>query len=157
MMPPARGARRRHQQQRGRANDSIHMLKAAIFSHQSLHPRAEKFCIFCSDAHQTTDQPASQSIHINVSIMRKSTTLFVAAALAGSVTSVAGHGAVVNPRARQSIDYLAGVNEQSCANATGDACHNGQAAFYYRFVCACVCVCVCVWCLSVFSWNEEAS
>jgi len=53
------------------------------------------------------------------------------------VVSVAGHGAIVSPRSRQSVDYLAGVNTMSCANATGDDCNNGQAAFYYRFVFFC--------------------
>lgn len=58
----------------------------------------------------------------------------VSAFAALGVSCVAGHGAIVTPRSRQSIDYLANVNTMNCANATGDACHNGQAAFYYRLV-----------------------
>jgi hypothetical protein len=46
--------------------------------------------------------------------------------LAFAVASVAGHGSLVSPRSRNSIDYLVGINEQPCANATGDECHNGQ-------------------------------
>jgi hypothetical protein len=39
--------------------------------------------------------------------------------------SVEGHGSLVHPRPRNSIDYLAGVNTQWCANITGDKCNNG--------------------------------
>ena len=53
-------------------------------------------------------------------------------AVSCGVTNVAGHGAMVTPRARQSIDYLVNVNTMKCANATGAECNNGQAAFYYR-------------------------
>ena len=58
------------------------------------------------------------------------------------VTVVVGHGTVVSPRSRNSIDYLVGVNtpkdwpsNADCANITGDACHNGQATFWYSQGC----------------------
>ena len=38
---------------------------------------------------------------------------------------------MVQPRTRNSVEYQVGVNTQRCANITGDACHNGQAAFWY--------------------------
>ena len=60
--------------------------------------------------------------------------LFLVSAAVG-VATVSGHGAMVTPRARQSIDYLVGVNTMSCANLTGDTCNNGQAAFYYSQGC----------------------
>ena len=44
---------------------------------------------------------------------------------------VAGHGQLVNPRPRNSIDWLAGVEDpdhHGCVNMTGDACLNGQSA-----------------------------
>jgi len=50
-------------------------------------------------------------------------------------TSVAGHGSLVSPRARNSIDYLAQVNTESCANITGAPCHNGEASFWYSQGC----------------------
>ena len=40
-----------------------------------------------------------------------------------------GHGAMVSPRSRNSVDYLVDVNTQKCSNITGDACNNGQASF----------------------------
>ena len=53
-----------------------------------------------------------------------------------------GHGAIVTPRSRNSVDYLVGVNspkdwpsDGGCANITGDKCMNGQAAFYYSQGC----------------------
>eukprot|EP01043_Picozoa_sp_COSAG02_P018390 COSAG02_NODE_858_length_16456_cov_7.419698_5_plen_209_part_00 len=49
----------------------------------------------------------------------------------GMVGVVAGHGAMVQPRTRNSVEYQVGVNTQRCANITGDACNNGQAAFWY--------------------------
>lgn len=49
----------------------------------------------------------------------------------GMVGVVAGHGAMVQPRSRNSVEYQVGVNTQRCANITGDACNNGQAAFWY--------------------------
>jgi len=47
------------------------------------------------------------------------------------------HGMLVNPRPRNSIDYLANVNDKGnkCSNITGDACKNGQAAFWYSQGC----------------------
>jgi len=42
---------------------------------------------------------------------------------------------MVQPRSRNSIDYLVNVNTQWCANVTGDACHNGQASFWYSQGC----------------------
>lgn len=55
---------------------------------------------------------------------------------------VAGHGAVISPRSRNSVDYLVGVNvpahwpsDRECTNITGDACNNGQAAFWYSQGC----------------------
>ncbi len=57
--------------------------------------------------------------------------MLCAAAGLWTVQQAEAHGALVTPRPRQSIDYLAGVNTIVCANATGDACNDGQAAFYY--------------------------
>merc|ERR1719273_1169161 len=51
------------------------------------------------------------------------------------VNVVYGHGAIVSPRSRNSIDYLVDVNTQRCANITGEDCNNGQAAFYYSQGC----------------------
>ena len=55
---------------------------------------------------------------------------------------VAGHGAIVSPRSRNSVDYLVGVNTPKdwpsnahCANITGDKCENGQADFWYSQGC----------------------
>ena len=56
-------------------------------------------------------------------------------AVACTITAVQAHGSLVTPRPRNSIDYLAGVNEQVCANITGKACHNGQASFWYSQGC----------------------
>ena len=42
---------------------------------------------------------------------------------------------MVQPRSRNSVEYLVGVNTQTCANITGEACHNGQAAFWYSQGC----------------------
>ena len=53
----------------------------------------------------------------------------------GTAVRVAGHGSLVSPRSRNSVDYLVGVNTADCANVTGDDCHNGQAAFYYSQGC----------------------
>lgn len=55
-----------------------------------------------------------------------------AAALAVAV----GHGALVWPRSRNSVDAFAkNVTDRStwsvCANITGQTCDNGQAAFWY--------------------------
>jgi len=72
--------------------------------------------------------------------MRKAALLTLAlAALAGTAR---GHGTVVSPRSRNSVDYLVGVNtpkdwpsNAGCANITGDGCHNGQATFWYSQGC----------------------
>ena len=65
----------------------------------------------------------------------------VIAAAALLLQAVHGHGTVVSPRSRNSVDYLVGVNtpkdwpsNAGCANITGDACHNGQATFWFVFV-----------------------
>lgn len=42
-----------------------------------------------------------------------------------------GPGAMVQPRTRNSVEWQVGVNTQRCSNLTGDACNNGQAAFWY--------------------------
>lgn len=55
--------------------------------------------------------------------------------LSAIVASVYGHGAIVSPRSRNSIDYLVNVNTQNCANITGDKCQNGQASFWYSQGC----------------------
>ena len=54
---------------------------------------------------------------------------------AALVAACSGHGSLVHPRPRNSIDYLASVNEQTCANITGDKCENGQASFWYSQGC----------------------
>jgi hypothetical protein len=39
-----------------------------------------------------------------------------------------GHGAIVSPRSRNSVDYLAGVTGiDSCVNVTGASCENGAS------------------------------
>lgn len=48
----------------------------------------------------------------------------------GVVAEVLGHGALVSPRSRNSVDYLVGVNTARCSNITGDKCENGQASFW---------------------------
>jgi hypothetical protein len=65
--------------------------------------------------------------------------------LASLVAAAAGHGAVVTPRSRNSVDYLVGVNtpvhwpsNKDCTNISGTNpgdCHNGQAGFYYQQGC----------------------
>jgi len=58
--------------------------------------------------------------------------------LATTLAGVSAHGQLVHPRPRNSIDYLVGVNDpdgHQCANVSGDACHNGQAAFWYSQGC----------------------
>jgi lytic starch monooxygenase len=62
--------------------------------------------------------------------------------LSTTTPTVHGHGTVVSPRSRNSVDYLVGVNtpkdwpsNAGCANITGDACHNGQATFWYSQGC----------------------
>lgn len=56
---------------------------------------------------------------------------------AGAIAGVAGHGAIVSPRSRNSVDYLVGINSpkdwpsnSECTNITGAPCHNGQADFW---------------------------
>jgi len=58
------------------------------------------------------------------------------------VAVVAGHGAIISPRSRNSVDYLVGVNvpahwpsDRDCTNITGGPCNNGQAAFWYSQGC----------------------
>jgi len=63
------------------------------------------------------------------------------------VSQVLGHGAIVTPRSRNSIDYLVGINTPkdwpsnaectniSAASLPGDPCHNGQADFWYSQGC----------------------
>jgi len=57
---------------------------------------------------------------------------------------VAGHGAIVTPRSRNSIDFQVGINspkhwpsDWECTNVTsnGYGCFNGQAPFYYSQGC----------------------
>ena len=55
--------------------------------------------------------------------------------LSVSLSSVHGHGSLVSPRSRNSVDFLVDVNTQPCANVTGDACNNGQASFWYSQGC----------------------
>ena len=58
--------------------------------------------------------------------------------LAALPSLASSHGQLVNPRPRNSLDYLVGVNDpdnRTCANMTGDACANGQAAFWYSQGC----------------------
>eukprot|EP00937_MAST-01D_sp_MAST-1D-sp2_P006734 g6734.t1 len=59
-----------------------------------------------------------------------------------AVGLVSGHGTVVSPRSRNSVDYLVGVNtpkdwpgNADCTNITGEVCHNGQATFWYSQGC----------------------
>ena len=46
-----------------------------------------------------------------------------------------GHGSMVSPRSRNSIDYLVNVNTAKCSNITGSECNNGQASFWYSQGC----------------------
>ena len=39
---------------------------------------------------------------------------------------VSGHGAMVHPRSRNSVDFQVNVNTQRCSNLTGDKCNNGR-------------------------------
>ena len=48
---------------------------------------------------------------------------------------VYGHGAMVSPRSRNSVDYLVNVNTARCSNITGSSCNNGQASFWYSQGC----------------------
>ena len=40
-------------------------------------------------------------------------------AVASALVVVAGHGAMTQPRSRNSVDYLVNVNTQKCSNMTG--------------------------------------
>jgi len=57
------------------------------------------------------------------------------ALLAAGIAAVSGHGAMVSPLSRNSIDAYVGVNTQRCSNITGDKCNNGQASFWYSQGC----------------------
>ena len=49
---------------------------------------------------------------------------------------VAGHGAIVSPHSRNSIDYLVPISGvDACRNVTGAQCENGQAAHWYSQGC----------------------
>eukprot|EP00911_Craspedida_sp_UC1_P002602 UC1_evm1s1927 len=70
------------------------------------------------------------------------TLLALGAAAAFCVSPVCGHGAIVTPRSRNSVDYLVGVNtpkdwpsNADCTNISGTGCHNGQADFWYSQGC----------------------
>ena len=74
-----------------------------------------------------------------------------ALAALGLLASAAGHGALISPRSRNSVDYLVGQNDPDpdvnrtdpatgrvvwCVNASGfESCENGQAAFWYSQGC----------------------
>eukprot|EP00729_Bicosta_minor_P000234 gene234-15956_t len=58
------------------------------------------------------------------------------------ISATLGHGAIISPRSRNSVDYLVGVNapadwpsNRDCTNITGGACNNGQADFWYSQGC----------------------
>ena len=59
--------------------------------------------------------------------------------LAGLLHGACGHGQLVNPRPRNSLDYLltphGGEGPHACSNMTGAACRNGQSAFWYSQGC----------------------
>lgn len=68
--------------------------------------------------------------------------LLCGACIVSFVLGVAGHGAIVTPRSRNSVDYLVGVNvpahwpsDRECTNITGGPCNNGQAPFWYSQGC----------------------
>jgi len=77
------------------------------------------------------------------SSLRSSHLCIISAIIALNLASLAaGHGAIISPRSRNSVDYLVGINtpkdwsgDAGCTNITGDSCHNGQAAFYYSQGC----------------------
>ncbi len=69
--------------------------------------------------------------------MRVLSSAAAAAALVGACGFFAqhadAHGAMVSPRSRNSFDF-AFPNASTispCTNVTGDACQNGQAAYWY--------------------------
>lgn len=49
--------------------------------------------------------------------------------------NVEGHGSIVSPRSRNSVDYLVNINTARCSNITGSKCNNGQASFWYSQGC----------------------
>ena len=54
------------------------------------------------------------------------------------VAVVHGHGQLVSPRSRNSLDYSVGVNDpdgHKCTNLTGHTCLNGQSSFWYSQGC----------------------
>jgi len=68
--------------------------------------------------------------------------LIHAACFGSLLVSVAGHGEIISPRCRNSVDYLVGVNvpahwpsDKECTNITGGPCNNGQASFWYSQGC----------------------
>ena len=71
------------------------------------------------------------------------------AALALLPAVVIGHGAIITPRSRNSVDFTVGVNtpvdwpsNADCTNVTGTDpgdCRNGQAGFYYSQGCSIGC------------------
>lgn len=52
-----------------------------------------------------------------------------------AIDNADGHGAMVSPRSRNSVDYLVNVNTARCSNITGNNCDNGQASFWYSQGC----------------------
>ena len=68
---------------------------------------------------------------------------FTALLLVALVGGAAGHGAMVPPRSRNSIDaFVVPPADQkgfgfkgSCANISGGSCYNGQSAFWYSQGC----------------------
>ena len=57
-----------------------------------------------------------------------------------AVCHVEGHGAMVHPRSRNSIDAFASIPPGGhtfapCTNITGEACNNGQSAYFYSQGC----------------------
>ena len=60
--------------------------------------------------------------------------------LAHAIVAVSAHGAIVSPRSRNSVDYLAGVTGiDNCHNSSGKTCENGQAAHWYSQGCTIGC------------------
>lgn len=59
--------------------------------------------------------------------------------LVEGATLAAGHGALVSPRSRNSVDYLTNMTGKTfahCSNVSGSgSCKNGQAAFWYSQGC----------------------
>jgi hypothetical protein len=64
--------------------------------------------------------------------------------IAVSLTTVDGHGAMVTPRSRNSVDWTEVKNDpskgihntfQHCYNLTGAECNNGQAVYWYSQGC----------------------